>query len=304
MDEAAPGMDDDGAAAAVVARRGAERALLSALDLDLLLAIAWLAPVTQEHLRQLLDAQLHRERIRRHLRRLEARGLIAACWYLRQEGQGPPRRAGLIWWLEAAGWEAIRERGQAPPRWAPPPRVLIEHDLLVSEVVVQVVVAGRRALSGLYLEREPLLDPARRRPRCDAILIIRRQPAYAPQRLPWLWLPPAPGEQIRGYALEIDRDTEPLGVIHDKAVAYQSVWRDSQFFQRYGRMPIPLWVVPSERRLQAIQRVWQQAWPDGRWLITTDAGLRADRWWQYHQGAWQQQALLAGWEPSEEDRDA
>ena len=67
---------------------------------------------------------------------------------------------------------------------------------------------------------------------------------------------------------------EAIGIIREKALAYQASWRDSSFYARYGKFPLPLWLVPGQRRLEMIGAAWQDAWPEGRWLIATEEGLR------------------------------
>jgi hypothetical protein len=47
--------------------------------------------------------------------------------------------------------------------------------------------------------------------------------------------------------------------------------------KQYGPLPIPLWVAPSEARAAAIHAQWMRAWPEGRWLVTSDAGLQQNR---------------------------
>lgn len=273
-------------------------------DQEVLLALAWAAPLTTQQLRRITQPALGRSSFYKALHRLRAHDLLQADWYYQRAF--PSKPVSHVWSLTAAAFALVADHEQEPWKLAPATRALLEHDLQLSEVVTCVIERSRALLSGIYLQRELRLDDQRRRPRSDAIVIIRRSPHYAlPHSVPWLTRPPAPEEQIRAYALEIDRDTEPVGIIREKAVSYSAVWSDSDFYRRYGKFPTPLWVVPAQRRLEAIMRAWIDAWPDGMWLIATDAGVQDDAWDEYRWGRRRTRTLLDGWElqPDEQHID-
>ncbi len=275
--------------------------LIRPLEHELLMALAWAAPLTTQQLRRLVRPLSGRSVFYGALGRLRDRGLLQGeAWYAQVF---PTRPLGHVWSLTAEGFRYVTPHDQEPWKLAPPTRALLAHDLMLSEVVTCLVERGRALLSGIYLQRELRLDDQRRRPRCDAVLIIRRSPPYALRAsIPWLTRPPAPEEEIRAYAVEIDRDTEPIGIIREKAVAYSAVWQDSDFYRRYGKFPTPLWVVPSPRRLEGIMRAWIDAWPDGMWLIATDDGVQDDRWEEYRWGRRRTRTLLDGWELQADER--
>ena len=57
-------------------------------------------------------------------------------------------------------------------------------------------------------------------------------------------------------------------------------------------LAIPIILVPTETRLNAIMQVWRGAWPDGKWLMTTDAWLAQDRWLMYFRGSVSERPLF------------
>jgi hypothetical protein len=126
---------------------------------------------------------------------------------------------------------------------------------------------------------------------------------HAPERaaeglVPWKSRPPQPGEGVRLYAIEMDRDTEESVIIHDKATNYGRVRSDPSFYQRYGGMfPTVLIVVPQQRRLQNWHAGWVRNWPTGTWLITTDADLQRDQWLHYRNGIEHYSTFVDGWQP-------
>ena len=276
------------------------------LDHEVLLALAWAAPLTTHQLRRLAAPWLSRRAFSDRLQRLQVQEVqvLQRHRFYQPVADKPPLQVGWVWSLTPAGWqllsalgEQVAEQRQQPPQPASIRQSLLVHDLQLSELVVCLVERARGVLTGLYLDREIRLDDQCRRPICDAILIIRRSPTHAlPATVPWLTGPPAPEEAIRGYAVEIDRNTEAIGIIREKAVAYSALWRDSAFYQRYGRFPVPLWLVPKQRRLEAIMAAWSSAWPDGKWLIATDAGLQQDAFEEWQQGRRRCRTLLDGWE--------
>jgi hypothetical protein len=78
---------------------------------------------------------------------------------------------------------------------------------------------------------------------------------------------------MTAYAVEVDQSTEPIKTLRDKALAYRRIREDPTWFQRFGKLPLPLWVAPDRERLKAIHAAWVAAWPAGRWYLTTDADL-------------------------------
>ncbi len=44
-------------------------------------------------------------------------------------------------------------------------------------------------------------------------------------------------------------------------------------------------VVREAERRKRIHGLWQQAWPEGTWLLATTDEVQQDTWWQYRNGA-------------------
>lgn len=190
--------------------------------------------------------------------------------------------------MTRAGLALIRSDVRFPPSYlGPRARRSVPHDTITTAFIVRVVElqrATRAGLSGLYVEREVQLDPPHRRPIMDALIKVTRggeQPtAFA---LPWTNDPTYGAESRTRYALENDRDSEPFSVIAGKADAYRSAGTP-QWVKRNGDFPIPIWLAPSEHRLRAIATAWASRWPQGKWLLTTDAWLAGDYFIEYDGG--------------------
>lgn len=165
---------------------------------------------------------------------------------------------------------------------------------MTSQLVMRIIELARPAgMGNLYLEREVLLDQQRKRPIMDGFIALRLgNPYNQDRRVPWSNDPRAPGEQRRRYALENDRKSKAYNVIFTKAISYQ-LTGTPQWFERYGGLfPLVLWLVPDEARAALVMRAWQEAWPGGKWLITTDARLEEDRWTEYHAGQIRERGLF------------
>ncbi len=247
---------------------------LDDLEEDVLLALSWAMPLTTTQLHRMVAPTLSRRGLTGRLQGLEAEGLIGHVYdALLIEAGKPPRKRDYIWEISPKGYAPLPDDRRRPTPPSAIRRVLIRHDLMVGDLLSLVVARERERLSGLLLDREVRLDREQPRPRCDAILSIRQGPP-ALGGLPWQNDPPGVrSERISSWAVEVDRGTEGLGVIREKALAYQARWNDPGFYRRYGKMPIPVWIAPDAPRVDAIMRTWAEAWPEGRWYITTDAKL-------------------------------
>jgi hypothetical protein len=207
----------------------------------------------------------------------------------------PPRCAGHWWTVTKKGLdlastiigEPVTSLGLRAPQ-------LLTHDRLVVETLIRMIEVARPAgLSGVYIEREALLNPPTPKPRMDAVIVVRLtpgQPAMTPG-VPWTAQPSLPSEHSYRFGLEIDNNTEGNNEIAVKALAYRqaatAVWA-----QRPGAFPLPVWVAPHAQRRDRIQALWQQVWPSGHWLITTEADLHADRWLAYMDGTLHERPLF------------
>jgi hypothetical protein len=179
---------------------------------------------------------------------------------------------------------------QCPARPATPRQQrLIVHDLRTTEAIVRLIEIGRRSkLSGIYVAHELRLNPEEKRPICDALVVVQFGTFDQPNLVPWSSDPVIEDEGQLRFAIEADNDTEPLGVIAGKARAYRRLDEDDAWaawwMRQHGPLPIPLWVAPSEARATTIHNQWKRAWPDGKWIITTDAGFQRNELlkWEQH----------------------
>jgi hypothetical protein len=267
------------------------------LDVEnLLLGLAWLGEATTMQIHRLWRPRGNLIHTRRILHDLREHGWIKSrLWTLPRRVDGLPIRIGNAWSLTRRSELWLREHVQWPLKHLRPrhPRTMT-HDLMTSELVTRIIELGREAgMGNLYLEREVRLDQQRRRPVMDALIILRLGNAYdQTRRVPWTNDPRAPGEQRRRYAVENDRNSEPYNVIYMKAISYQ-LTGTPQWAVRYGGLyPLVLWLVPHERRAELVMRAWQEAWPGGKWLITTDERLQEDRWTEYHAGVIRERGLF------------
>lgn len=263
---------------------------------NLLLGLAWYGELSTDHARRLwAPADRSDFGARAALNELQREGYASSRqWALPRSGTGPPLRQHAMWALTPRGRELLAQHALFPPRlFLPRARRTLPHDAMTSEVVTRLIELARPAgLSGVYVEREVRIDPARTRPVMDAIVILRTGGGYDHADLvPWTRDPLVPGERRRRYAIENDRDSEALSVIIGKAHAYQAAltldWQ-----HRYGGFPIPLWVVPHARRRDAVMDAWRGAWPQGKWLITTDDDLQRDHWREHYNGTVRTRALF------------
>ena len=202
-------------------------------------------------------------------------------------------RQPSMWQLSDKGHRAIQHLPAYPNTFGRKrPRQLFPHDSRTNAAIVHIIkVARTYGLSGLNIQREVKLDPNPkvRRPVIDALVIFETGGDYSkqhPELLPWSSDRHLQTEALYRIAIEADNDTEPGQVIAAKAGAYQKVlatpawvawWRE-----RYGHsVPAVMWVAPNQVRAQAIVRHWEQAWPQGQWLVTADEELKGNSW-TYH----------------------
>jgi hypothetical protein len=268
---------------------------------NLLLGLAWLGSAGTRHISRLWLPGRTASSTRAILAELRAEGAVERQLWSTWHGlRVTPSRQDAAWSLTRRGLALVRDADQFPPQYkGPRPRRLFVHDSRTTEVAVRLIElarevqrSGRRTLSGVYLEREIRLDPTRPRPVMDALIILTYGGHPTPDHLvPWSRAPTIGSEDRVRYALENDRATEPLSVLAAKARAYQHAGTPG-WVQRYGPFPLPLWLVPSEGRLDAVMDIWRREWPVGKWLITTDAWLHGDFWIEYDGGVIRERGLF------------
>ncbi len=264
--------------------------------MELLLALAWCAPLTTTQLYRLIDPGMAVRQMRRRLQGLESENLVASqLAYHRSARATSPRALGKVYGITRHGFECLPDDDRRPVQVAKVRTALLDHDLTVGELVSLIVERVRPVLSGIMIEREVRLDPTKPRPRCDAILTIRHDAQQDCAAVPWTTAPPADGETRTAWAIEVDRRTEARSIIREKAEAYKRIWNDPAYYRDGRRMPIPLWIVPDARRANAIVREWFAVWPEGRWLMTTADRLADLVFTEYRDGGQRMHSLLARW---------
>lgn len=268
---------------------------------NLLISLAWLGELRTDHVHRLWMSTRTLRATQYMLRGLHGEGYVERRrWSRWVAGRTTPVRQGVLWSVTRKGCDMIREHEQYPPEYKEPrSRRMAVHDSTTSEAIVRIIElgrevehGGRRGLSGLYVEREVRLDPVKTRPVMDALIIVTVGGGFDRCDLvPWSRDPTLEGERRVRYALENDRDTEPPTVIAAKAMHYQHAGTPA-WERRYGRFPLPMWLVPDICRLEQILQLWRQAWPVGKWLMTTDAWLRDDYWLECDRGVVSERSLF------------
>jgi hypothetical protein len=115
----------------------------------------------------------------------------------------------------------------------------------------------------------------------DAVVYIRTAAdASVLPGVPWTTHGPLPHERTYRFAIEADGGTEGDSVIAAKARAYQAAERTAKL----DTLPTVVWVVRDRARRQRIHGLWQQAWPEGTWLLATTDEVQQGTWWRYSAG--------------------
>jgi hypothetical protein len=271
---------------------------------NLLLGLAWMGEASTDHIQRLWMPHHAYSTVCAYLKRLlDDRLVTRRRWAVPQIKKGDrkagiiraPRRQPYLWGLGEQGLDLIGAHEAFPPKLLDPRhRTLLGHDSMTYELITRIIELGRPAkLSGVYVEREVRLDPPNPRPIMDALILVRTGGAYdRTDAVPWTRDPHVRGEKRRRYALENDRGSEALSILAAKSRAYQAAGTNA-WLSVYGRpFPIPIILVPTETRLNAILQVWRGAWPDGKWLMTTDDWLQQDRWLMCFKGTVSERGLF------------
>lgn len=197
-------------------------------------------------------------------------------------------RAGsdsYVYALDVVGQRILdpRPRRQWRRPWTPGVRVL-DHTLAISDLYVRLVEADRAGqLDLLHFATEPhcwrtFAGPggARLTLKPDAQTVIATQ------------------DHERHYWIEVDRSTESLTWITDKAKAYSRYFDTGREQQAQGVFPLCLWIAPDQQRAAGLTDALARL-PADHWQLhqvtTTDAAMYALTAQQ------QQQQLIEGTRP-------
>jgi hypothetical protein len=273
---------------------------------DLLLSYAWCVELTLEHLHRLHFVGRSKRTVEYALERL-----VDAGWIERHGRRGTSRvlhseraigrRLPMVWSLTPEGHAQLKRLEAYPfkdskdqyPAKASSVRNerLREHDLLLSDLVVELIERGReRGLSGVFVGRELRLEVERARPLMDALLLLHfHDVPCAPNVVPWTKDKATSKEQTLRYAVELDTGSEAIATVVKKAEEYAAIIRPDNrawfewWYPRYGARPFVLLILPENKsRFETVFEGWARAWPQGAWAMTTPSRLREDRWLTYN----------------------
>jgi hypothetical protein len=262
--------------------------------IELLISLVLLGEATKEQLLAIHFPNSSLRRIERYLKPLVDQGLvIRRVRYGFDKKRSVPIPLPHAYRLSEAGHMAVLHDPRYPVQTGkdeyrtrlpnPETTQVQEHDLVGSSVISALALSARKQqLSGMFLRREQQLDPQARAPRIDMVLVVHLHgPMVRPGAFVWTKNPPVAGETQWVLAIEIDRNTEAISIIRGKALRYQEALarqRTQEYWQsHYSQVPTILWIAPTERRLLAIQQVWQEAWPKGLWILATPQMICEDR---------------------------
>jgi len=253
---------------------------------NLLISIAWMGEVTRHQVQRIWYPDYHEVTVKRALARMTGEmGLLDRRWWYDTRTGG--RKYALYSLkphvdraLRAYETYPVKARGHGQER-------LFAHDTTTNEVLSYIIAHGRNhGLSGVFTYYEYRLDPPRRQPCLDALIILHTLPGAYPHHdmVPWTRYAGIrdEGRSIR-LAIETDRNSEAISVVAGKAIAYAHCGRP-HWIDRHGHMPTPTWVVPNERRLWQVWKAWKERWPQGFFRIATTEMMSQDRWYEYFQG--------------------
>ena len=271
----------------------------SAVILNLLLSIAWIGELDKSQVHALHFPDKSLKTVETTLTALAKDGLIESRPHyttqrIMRGGKlvEAPKPMPALWHLTPAGHAVVRPSPQYPVKAA---RVrsakLIGHDYRTAQAVIALILLARRyGLSGAAVTFELRLDPDEKRPVMDALLFLHTGGTAQPAGMvPWSKDVALSDETWWRFAIESDNHTEPKAVIAGKGVAYRKIYNDPVWrrwwHQTNGPMPYVIWVAEEQQRLEEIHAAFVSTWPDGQWLLTTDAGLAANSWINYEKQA-------------------
>ncbi len=203
----------------------------------------------------------------RHCRRVLAR-LVRDRLLVRLARQVGGVRAGsgsFLYALGPVGQRLLQDEQRARPRRYEPSAAFVEHQLAVSQLVVDLTLAARRGkLELLAVQGEPACWRA-----LPAVgrLVLR----------PDLFLAVGAAELEYRWFVEVDRGTHHLPAVRRKARLYESYYRSGVEQATHGVFPRVLWITPDTTRTTRLRQTLAAGeFSDGLLLVTTnDAALAA-----------------------------
>lgn len=270
--------------------------------LALLLSLAYLGQLTRSQMSRLLcvsEGTIQR-RLTQDADSLVSRGLVERLDQADYDHTtGTATRLPSAWQLTSAGIAHITHHEQFPANVLGKDEQFLArlnrirkgtsaHDRQLAETIICLIEDAREhwCITGIFIRYEMKLNPFRRAPIADAVVILSVKDTSETPRHP---LPFTRDKPVRHdddgcvvLVLEMDMDTEPLATIQGKAIAYGQMIYDQRWEHAwkasFGSPFELLWVVPTVRRRDAVRETWMTQVPQMPFLIATFADVSENRW--------------------------
>ena len=203
------------------------------------------------------DAFATRETAARSCRRVLAR-LVRDGLLVRLERRVGGLRAGSdghVYALGPVGYRLTHPEGRARPRYWEPTSPFVDHQLAITQLVVELRLAERRCdVNSLAIEGEP--RSWRRLP---------GQSGRAAALRPDLHTSIEVGDVELRWFVEVDRGTAHVPAVLRKCRLYESYYRSGVEQAEHGVFPRVLWITPTQARAERLSQA-----------ITTNRRLTAE----------------------------
>src|SRR6266496_4529706 len=168
------------------------------------------------------------------------------------------------------------------PRGRKPDLRTLAHDLQVSWWCLNIILDAteNRYCRRVYVQTEFYPEKSQR---IDALIILRLspdnpRPAEDMGAIPFFdGTHLQPGEIDIRFALEVDKGTEELKVLLEKAARYRDLHRAGVYTATLGGPVLPVFLAQTPRRAAQIAREFQDIWPSGWGVAGTPASANSLR---------------------------
>jgi hypothetical protein len=168
------------------------------------------------------------------------------------------------------------------PKGRKPDLRTLSHDLQVSWWCLNVILdaAENRYCRNIYVQTEFYPEKSQR---IDALIILRLSPDHPRPVEDMGALPFFDGTGLRAgevdirFALEVDKGTEELKVLLEKAARYRDLHRAGVYTATLGGPVLPVFLVQTPRRAAQIAREFQDIWPTGWGVAGTPFSANSQR---------------------------
>lgn len=176
------------------------------------------------------------------------------------------------------------------PRGRKPDLRTLAHDLQVSWWCLNVILDAteNRYCRRVYVQTEFYPEKSQR---IDALMIVRLSPDNTRPVAEMGSIPFFDGAELRPgeidirFALEVDKGTEELKVLLEKAEKYRDLHKAGIYTATLGGPVLPIFLVQTARRAAQIAREFQDIWPSGWGVVATpfsaNAGSDGLLWGKY-----------------------